>query len=64
MIVNGEFIEVSSPIDLKTFLESQGYNINHIAVEINYEIIPKSTYQNVILSEKDILEIVSFMGGG
>ncbi|MBQ8824696.1 MAG: sulfur carrier protein ThiS [Ruminococcus sp.] len=64
MTVNGEFIELSSPIDLKTFLESQGYNINRIAVEINYEIIPKSTYQNVILSEKDVLEIVSFMGGG
>lgn len=40
------------------------YPIQRIAVEINGNIIPKSKYDTTILKDNDIIEIVSFVGGG
>ncbi|MGN0677921.1 MAG: sulfur carrier protein ThiS, partial [Ruminococcus sp.] len=49
---------------LSAYLEKAGYNPEIIAVEVNYNIISKSEYENYIISEDDEIEIVSFMGGG
>jgi len=38
--------------------------IKKIAVERNLEVVPKSTYADVILQEGDKLEIIHFIGGG
>jgi len=35
-----------------------------IAVERNREIVPKSGYGMIALSEGDVLEIINFIGGG
>jgi len=35
-----------------------------VAVERNREIVPKSTFARVVLSDGDALEIVQFVGGG
>ena len=35
-----------------------------VAIERNREIVPKSTWENIILVENDRLEIVQFVGGG
>ncbi len=64
MKVNGKEIVIEDGITLKTFLESTGYNIERIAVELNRNIVPKETYENVILNNSDSMEIVSFVGGG
>lgn len=64
MKVNGKEIVIEDGITLKTFLESSGYNIERIAVELNRNIVPKETYGNVILNNSDSMEIVSFVGGG
>lgn len=64
MKVNGEFIHLESEMLLSDFLALKGYNIKHIAVEKNGDIIPKSTFSLVSLNDNDILEIVSFVGGG
>ena len=37
---------------------------NKIAVEINGEIIPKKDYETVQIKENDVIEVVSFVGGG
>ena len=49
---------------LKEYLEENHYQQNRIAVEINGKILPKSAYASVTLKEGDVLEIVSFVGGG
>ena len=41
-----------------------GYQKNRIAVECNGEILPKVEYEQKILQDGDVLEIVSFVGGG
>jgi thiamine biosynthesis protein ThiS len=39
-------------------------DIRKVAVELNREIVPRSTYAQVVLASGDTLEIVHFIGGG
>lgn len=50
--------------NLKVYLQEKGYRMERIAVERNGDIVPKSSYQNIILQDGDVLEVVSFVGGG
>ena len=64
MKVNGELLILLEKISLLEFLQRNGYAPEKIAVELNGEIIPRSRYVSVILTDADNLEIVSFVGGG
>ena len=64
MKVNGEQIILSEKIPLAEFLQREGYAQEKIAVELNGEIIPRSRYASVLLTDAHKLEIVSFVGGG
>ena len=64
MKVNGKNVTLTQSVSLKEFLESSGYTSGRIAVERNGEIIPKQTYDSIMLTEADTLEIVHFVGGG
>jgi len=64
MRVNGVEIALNGTCTLKEFLEQQGYVIERIAVEKNGRIISKTLYETEFLKEDDVLEIVSFVGGG
>ena len=61
--INGVQIDASE-IKLTTYLEENGYQTQRIAVECNEMIIPKSQYEDCILHSGDVVEIVSFVGGG
>lgn len=41
-----------------------GLNTRQVAIERNREIVPRSTYENVMLCEGDAIEVVAFVGGG
>ena len=41
-----------------------GYDKSRIAVERNEMIVPKASYEETILEDGDIVEVVSFVGGG
>ncbi|MDY4413002.1 MAG: sulfur carrier protein ThiS [Ruminococcus sp.] len=62
--INGKNTPEALGESLSAYLEKAGYNPEIIAVEVNYNIISKSEYENYIISEDDEIEIVSFMGGG
>ncbi len=64
MKTNGVVISLEKPCRLSDFLETQNYDTTKIAVEHNGQIIPRSTYKDVILIDEDRLEIVKFVGGG
>ena len=64
MRVNGKEIMLSSNQKLLDFLKINQYDTKKIAIERNGEIVPKSTYHQVILDNEDRLEIVRFVGGG
>ena len=58
----GKTIEL--PAAFREYLEQNGYVISQIAVELNEEILPKTEYVSTVLKDGDVMEIVSFMGGG
>ncbi len=62
--INGVNTPESVGETLSAYLEKNGYVPERIAVEVNYNIIPKTEYKNYIISQDDEIEIVSFMGGG
>lgn len=61
--VNGKELDVAG-MNLSAFLEKEHYKPVRVVVEINEEIIPREDYSNISLSDGDLVEIVSFMGGG
>ncbi len=62
--VNGEARMLEEGVNLLDFLGQEGYQAARIAVEKNGEIVPKSSYGETMLHDGDVLEIVSFVGGG
>ena len=64
MRVNGKQVELKERLTLEKFLESNGYALTKVAVELNGKIVPRKEYAVTILQETDALEIVCFVGGG
>lgn len=61
--INGEDKDVQG-MSLERYLAEAGYQRERIAVECNGGIVPKTDYGTRILQDGDILEVVSFVGGG
>ncbi len=64
MKVNGIKRDLKGSQRLLDFLQENNYDIRFIAVERNGEIVPQASYEQVLLTEEDSLEIVNFVGGG
>ena len=62
--LNGEPKRLDAPTSVRGLLESLGLDPAKIAVERNLEIVPRSTYSDVAVTNGDRLEIVHFIGGG
>tara|TARA_Y100001970_G_scaffold243807_2_gene309397 strand:+ start:2275 stop:3267 length:993 start_codon:yes stop_codon:yes gene_type:complete len=62
--INGESREVEDSLNIITLLDNLGLDPKKIAVERNFEIVPRSAYANIIIKDGDQLEIVHFIGGG
>lgn len=63
MKINGEYVEKTFE-SMEKLLLSRGYNIKYVAVECNGTILPKNKYGEYIPLEDDVIEVVSFVGGG
>ena len=62
--VNGENRTLQAETSLAQLVESLGLKEKRIAVEVNLDIVPRSEYDNFILSDNDTVEIVNAIGGG
>jgi thiamine biosynthesis protein ThiS len=62
--INGIACELISGFTLSDFLESKNIPAGAVVVERNGTILPKGTYQDIILCDSDRLEIVQIIGGG
>ncbi len=56
--------EMAAGMILKEYLTQNHYPADGVAVECNEEIIPKDQYGTYVLKDQDVVEIVSFVGGG
>jgi sulfur carrier protein len=64
LIVNGKPRDLESSLDLVSFLEGYGVNLQHVAVGYNGIVLEKETFPEVMLKQGDVLEIVKPVGGG
>jgi thiamine biosynthesis protein ThiS len=64
LTINGENVTLDKPTTVSEYLAANGYKPARIAVEINEVILPKDQYETHNLCEGDLVEIVTFMGGG
>jgi len=62
--VNGEEKKFAGPLTVVGLVDALGLDLRKVAVELNREIVPRSTYAAVALQDGDVLEIVHFIGGG
>jgi thiamine biosynthesis protein ThiS len=62
--VNGKARELEVSVDLVSFLEGYGVNLEHVAVGYNGVVLEKDQFPKVQLQEGDVLEIVRPVGGG
>lgn len=61
--INGENLDVGGT-SVAEYLNSAGYDLTRVAVELNGDIVPKVQYADTIFKDGDSAEIVSFVGGG
>ncbi|MCG2730688.1 MAG: sulfur carrier protein ThiS [Acetobacterium sp.] len=64
MRVNGKEMTLGNNQSLLQFLVVNGFDVATLAVARNGEIVPKPTYDGVMLCDEDTLEVVRFVGGG
>ncbi|MBV9419091.1 MAG: sulfur carrier protein ThiS [Alphaproteobacteria bacterium] len=64
VIVNGEPRQFSQNLSVRGMLAALGLDPKKIAVERNLEIVPRSTYDSVMVRDGDRYEVVHFIGGG
>lgn len=51
-------------MSISEYLAANGYKETRVAVEINGEILGKDKYSSTVIAPEDVIEIVSFVGGG
>ena len=64
IIVNGETKDISPEQSLHDIIESLGLNPKAVVAQVNDDILERKTYQEVLLTEGDNLELIHFVGGG
>ena len=65
LIINGNtYADMQTDMNVLELLIHLNLPKAKIAVELNKEIVPKSGYATVNLQDGDILEIITFIGGG
>ncbi len=61
--INGELADCAG-MTIGQYLQTTDYDPKRIAVEQNGEIVPKAVYSETVLQDGDVIEVVSFVGGG
>lgn len=64
ILVNGEPREVADDCTAAGLIEELGLGGRRLAMEVNREIVPRSSYETHRLQPQDRVEIVHAIGGG
>lgn len=62
--LNGEPYELAEPASVADLLARMDLAGRRVAVEVNLEIVPRSSHASVLLHEGDRVEVVHAIGGG
>ncbi|HHT9137776.1 MAG TPA: sulfur carrier protein ThiS [Candidatus Wunengus sp. YC60] len=64
IILNGEQQECPEGTTAEKLLELYKIDKNRAAVELNLQIVPRKELSTRMLKDADVLEVVTFVGGG
>lgn len=64
LTVNGKIFNSPPEQLLADFLTFANFEPTQVVVELNGAIVPRERYATVTLKDGDILEVVTFVGGG
>jgi sulfur carrier protein len=62
--VNGEEKQIPDTTDMAGLIELMQLSGQRIAVEVNEELVPRSTFSDYRLKASDRVEIIHAVGGG
>ena len=63
-MINGEPVELPDGLTVSTLLQHLGVRAERVAVERNGEVVKQARHGEQRLASGDVLEIVTFVGGG
>ncbi len=64
ILVNGEQTQVPDHFSMGSLIEKLDLTDQRVAVEVNEELVPRSTFGDYQLQENDTVEIIHAVGGG
>ena len=64
IILNGEKTIIHNNTSIGDLLQQFGLDRTKVAVELNQNLVLHHNFDNTIISQNDIIEIVHFIGGG
>ena len=62
--VNGNISKLDAPTSSNEFLVIKGFEGRSVAVAINSIVIRRTSFDNTIINDGDVVEIVRPVGGG
>ena len=64
MTLNGKNIDLSEDITIEKLLKKYDLDPKKVVVEVNMEIVDDEAYSTYLLKNEDVIEVISFVGGG
>lgn len=62
--INSNLINIADDTNLAQLIESQNYDSNRVAAEVDMQIVPRTIWNEFKLKDQMKIEIVEFVGGG
>ncbi len=62
--INGDEMSFADTMSVTALMVELGMTKGRVALEKNREIVPRSTFDDVMIEDGDVMEIVHFIGGG
>jgi thiazole synthase len=62
--LNGEQKDLPGPLSVADLVRHLGLKAEHVAVELNKDLVTRSRHAQTMVAEGDVLEVVTLVGGG
>jgi thiamine biosynthesis protein ThiS len=62
--LNGEPHELPGPLTVTALLNDLKIDARRVAVEVNFTVLKRASFETTVVGEGDHVEIVNFVGGG
>ncbi|KFX72176.1 MAG: hypothetical protein FF85_01995 [alpha proteobacterium QL1] len=62
--LNGQIHKLETSLSIEQLLNKLLIDKKKVAVELNKSVVPKQKYSSIKITNEDVVEIVTFIGGG